>query len=42
MKKIILIGCGHMGHALLNSMLNKKNLISIVDPKSYADLKKKN
>ena len=41
MQKIILIGCGHMGHALLNSMLNKKNLISIVDPKSYADLKKK-
>ncbi len=40
MKKILLIGCGHMGHALLNSMHDKKNAISVVDPKNFINLKK--
>ncbi len=40
MKKILIIGCGHMGQALLSFMLNKKISISVVDPKNFINLKK--
>ena len=42
MKKILLVGCGHMGTALLNAWFKKKSfLISIIDPKTYKSLNKK-
>ncbi len=42
MKKILIIGCGHMGGALLKSWLNSnKYLITVVDPFKYKLLKKK-
>ena len=42
MKKILLIGCGHMGSALLASWIkSKKYSISIVDPLKYNSLKNK-
>ena len=41
-KTILLIGCGHMGSALLNSWYKKKELkISVVDPNRHKILKKK-
>jgi pyrroline-5-carboxylate reductase len=38
MNKILLIGCGHMGLALLKSWLNTNNNFYIVDPKKYAQI----
>ena len=42
MKKILLIGCGHMGEALLSSWIkSKKYQLNVVDPNRYNFLKKK-
>tara|TARA_Y100000590_G_scaffold468665_1_gene652436 strand:+ start:1297 stop:2106 length:810 start_codon:yes stop_codon:yes gene_type:complete len=42
MKKVLLVGCGHMGSALLSAWHNNKNLsVSVVDPKTYKKLTKK-
>jgi len=42
MKKILLIGCGHMGNALLTSWINsKKYEITVVDPVKDVSLKKR-
>ena len=42
MKKILLIGCGHMGNALLASWVKSKlYLITVVDPIKHIPLKKK-
>ena len=41
MNKILLIGCGHMGSALLNAWHNKtSNYFSVVDPNKYAILRR--
>ena len=42
MKKILLVGCGHMGSALLRAWYKKTSFkISVIDPKTYKILKKK-
>ena len=42
MKKILLVGCGHMGSNLLKQWVQKKSYnISVIDPKTYRVLKKK-
>ena len=42
MKKILLIGCGHMGGALLNSwLIGNKYSLTVVDPIKYKLLNKK-
>ena len=42
MKKILLIGCGHMGNALLVSWLkSNKYAITVIDPKKYKVIKNK-
>ena len=42
MKKILLIGCGHMGSALLDSwIVSKKYSINIIDPKKKYYFEKK-
>ena len=42
MKKILLVGCGHMGTALLNAWFKKKSfIISVIDPKTYRNLSEK-
>ena len=42
MNNILIIGCGHMGTALLNTWLNKtKNSFTIVDPIRYKILNRK-
>ena len=42
MKKILLVGCGHMGSALLDAWYRKTSfVISVVDPKTHLKLKKK-
>ncbi len=42
MKSILLIGCGHMGDALLTSWIrSKKYKLNVVDPIKYNNLKKK-
>ena len=42
MNKILLVGCGHMGSALLGSWLKKtSNHFTIVDPKQHIKLSKK-
>ena len=42
MKKILLIGCGHMGEALLSSWINSnKYSIKVIDPYKYKSLKQK-
>lgn len=42
MKNVLLIGCGHMGNALLNSWLSSQNIsISIIDTIKYKSLNKK-
>ncbi len=42
MKRILLVGCGHMGSALLNKWMNlNSHSLSVVDPFSYSLLKKK-
>ena len=41
MNKILLIGCGHMGSALLQSWYkNSKNIFSIIDPIQHKKIKK--
>ncbi|SVD73161.1 uncharacterized protein METZ01_LOCUS426015, partial [marine metagenome] len=41
MNKILLIGCGHMGSALLNAWHNKtSNYFSVVDPNKYMILRR--
>ena len=42
MRKILLIGCGHMGNALLDSWIKSKNYtFTLVDPIQYKYLKQK-
>ena len=42
MKKILLVGCGHMGSALLDAWYRKTSfVISVIDPKTHIKLKKK-
>ena len=42
MTKVLLIGCGHMGSALLNAWINLKSFsISVVDPINYNKIQKK-
>ena len=42
MKKILLIGCGHMGNALLTAWINSKQYsITVIDPIKYIFLKNK-
>ena len=42
MNKVLLVGCGHMGSALLNEWINlKSHSLTVVDPLSYNYLKKK-
>ena len=42
MRKILLVGCGHMGSALLDAWYKKTSFqFSIIDPKTHAVLKKK-
>ena len=42
MSKILLVGCGHMGNALVNSWLNLKSYsFTVVDPYNYKKLKNK-
>ena len=42
MNRILLVGCGHMGSALLNAWMNlKAHSLTVVDPLSYSYLKKK-
>ena len=42
MNRILLVGCGHMGSALLNEWINlKSHSLTVVDPLSYNLLKKK-
>ena len=41
MNRVLLVGCGHMGSALLNAWMNLKSYsFSVVDPLSYNHLKK--
>ena len=41
MIRVLLVGCGHMGSALLNEWINiKSHSLSVVDPLSYKTLKK--
>ena len=43
MKKVLLVGCGHMGSALLNSWIKLKTFsFGVVDPYNYKELKKIN
>jgi len=42
MNRVLLVGCGHMGSALLNEWMNlKSHSLAVVDPFSYKYLKKK-
>ena len=42
MNRVLLVGCGHMGSALLNEWLNlKSHSLTVVDPLSYNSLRKK-
>ena len=42
MNKILLIGCGHMGSALLQAWLHQKNIyFDVVDPLNYKKINKK-
>ena len=42
MTKVLLIGCGHMGSALLNAWINLRSYsISVVDPINYNKIQKK-
>ena len=42
MNRVLLVGCGHMGSALLNEWINlKSHSLTVVDPMSYNFLKKK-
>ena len=42
MSRVLLVGCGHMGSALLNEWTNlKSHSLTVVDPLNYNFLKKK-
>jgi len=42
MTKVLLIGCGHMGSALLNAWINLRSYsISVVDPINYNKIQQK-
>ena len=42
MIRVLLVGCGHMGSALLNEWINlKSHSLTVVDPLSYNSLRKK-
>ena len=42
MNRVLLVGCGHMGSALLNEWINlKSHSLTVVDPFNYDELKKK-
>ena len=42
MSRVLLVGCGHMGSALLNAWINlKSHSLTVVDPINYNHLKKK-
>tara|TARA_B100000029_G_C17367223_1_gene884811 strand:- start:131 stop:943 length:813 start_codon:yes stop_codon:yes gene_type:complete len=42
MRKVLLVGCGHMGSALLNAWMDLKSYsFTVVDPLNYKELKKK-
>ena len=42
MNKVLIIGCGHMGSALLNSWIGLKSYtFSVVDPYNFIKLSKK-
>lgn len=42
MNRVLLVGCGHMGSALLNEWINLKSYsLTVVDPVSLNSLKKK-
>ena len=42
MNRVLLVGCGHMGSALLNAWINlKSHSLTVVDPINYNHLKKK-
>ena len=42
MNKILLVGCGHMGSALLSSWFKKTSFsFSVIDPNNYKNIKKK-
>ena len=42
MRKILLVGCGHMGSALLDAWYKNTSFkFSIIDPKTHKELKKK-
>ena len=42
MRKVLLVGCGHMGSALLNAWMDLKSYsFTVVDPFNYNKLKKK-
>ena len=42
MSRVLLVGCGHMGSALLNEWINlKSHSLTVVDPLSYNSLRKK-
>ena len=41
MRKVLLVGCGHMGSALLNAWIDLKSYsFAVVDPFNYKVLKK--
>ena len=41
MNKILLVGCGHMGSALLATWYNKTSFrFGVIDPKNYKHIKK--
>ena len=42
MNRVLLVGCGHMGSALLNEWTNlNSHSLTVVDPLNYNFLKKK-
>ena len=42
MNRVLLVGCGHMGSALLNAWMNLKSVsLTVIDPLRYNDLKQK-
>ena len=42
MNRVLLVGCGHMGSALLSEWIKlKSHSLTVVDPLSYNFLKKK-
>ena len=38
MNRVLLVGCGHMGSALLNAWMNLKSVsLTVIDPLRYND-----